>query len=231
MTPPPTSIDGTDITGATIDGQDVQEITVDGQTVFSPGPKVIDDFEATLYEDQNQTLSDYYGVDTSSFSRSTSSAESGTFGVEASGAGVEIHSTSLPNTPVTQGQTIQFFHNQGNANDNNAFYFGVQSVSRDPDSYQLRIIHGNNLIRINVLSGGSKTEIASMTDGGLSSNEWFRFTIDWATDGKISVTMFDLSGNQLDSMSGSDTSYTSGGIGFKSGEFRGHQYWDEVTSI
>jgi len=35
MTPPPTSIDGTDITGATIDGQEVQEITVDGQTVFT----------------------------------------------------------------------------------------------------------------------------------------------------------------------------------------------------
>jgi len=34
----PTSIDGTDITGATIDGQDVQEITVDGQTVFTAGP-------------------------------------------------------------------------------------------------------------------------------------------------------------------------------------------------
>jgi len=32
---PPTSIDGTDITGATIDGNDVTEITVDGQTVFS----------------------------------------------------------------------------------------------------------------------------------------------------------------------------------------------------
>ena len=38
MTPPPTSIDGTDITGATIDGQEVQEITIDGQTVFSAGP-------------------------------------------------------------------------------------------------------------------------------------------------------------------------------------------------
>jgi len=35
---PPTSIDGTDITGATIDGQDVEEITVDGQTVFTAGP-------------------------------------------------------------------------------------------------------------------------------------------------------------------------------------------------
>jgi hypothetical protein len=37
---PPTSIDGTDITGATIDGQDVEEITVDGQTVFSSGPDI-----------------------------------------------------------------------------------------------------------------------------------------------------------------------------------------------
>jgi len=36
----PTSIDGTDITGATIDGQDVQEITVDGQTVFTSGPQI-----------------------------------------------------------------------------------------------------------------------------------------------------------------------------------------------
>jgi len=34
---PPTSIDGTDITGATIDGTDVQEITVDGDVVFSAG--------------------------------------------------------------------------------------------------------------------------------------------------------------------------------------------------
>jgi len=38
----PTSIDGTDITGATIDGTDVQEITVDGQTVFSAGPSLQD---------------------------------------------------------------------------------------------------------------------------------------------------------------------------------------------
>jgi len=33
----PTSIDGTDITGATIDGTEVSEITVDGQTVFTAG--------------------------------------------------------------------------------------------------------------------------------------------------------------------------------------------------
>jgi len=36
----PTSIDGTDITGATIDGTDVTEITVDGQTVFTAVPDI-----------------------------------------------------------------------------------------------------------------------------------------------------------------------------------------------
>jgi len=46
MTPPPTSIDGTDITGATIDGQEVQEITVDGQTVFKTGPPAEGDLQA-----------------------------------------------------------------------------------------------------------------------------------------------------------------------------------------
>jgi len=37
---PPTSIDGTDITGSTIDGTDVQEITVDGDVVFSAAPQI-----------------------------------------------------------------------------------------------------------------------------------------------------------------------------------------------
>jgi len=41
---PPTSIDGTDITGATIDGTDVQEITVDGDVVFSAGGATINNF-------------------------------------------------------------------------------------------------------------------------------------------------------------------------------------------
>jgi len=40
---PPTSIDGTDITGATIDGTDVSEITVDGQTVFTASLPIPDE--------------------------------------------------------------------------------------------------------------------------------------------------------------------------------------------
>jgi hypothetical protein len=51
MSPPPTSIDGTNITGATIDGQNVESITIDGQQVFSAAPdlpaSVVANYDAT----------------------------------------------------------------------------------------------------------------------------------------------------------------------------------------
>jgi len=52
---PPTSIDGTDITGATIDGTDVTEITVDGQTVFSAVGNIPDANELHHHFDATQS--------------------------------------------------------------------------------------------------------------------------------------------------------------------------------
>jgi len=59
----PTSIDGTDITGATIDGQDVQEITVDGQTVFSAAPAIPDSvvWQTPYDEGSGVTVADIIG--------------------------------------------------------------------------------------------------------------------------------------------------------------------------
>ena len=73
----PTSIDGTDITGATIDGTDVTEITVDGDVVFTAGPTIIDDFE-------DQNLNGWDG-DTSSFNISSSRSKFGSFGLQITG--------------------------------------------------------------------------------------------------------------------------------------------------
>jgi len=52
MSPPPTNIDGTDITGATIDGQEVEEITIDGNVVFTSGITTV-----TSRPDDNNTAS------------------------------------------------------------------------------------------------------------------------------------------------------------------------------
>jgi len=62
MSPPPTNIDGTDITGATIDGQEVQEITIDGQTVFTAvPPSGISRWTFDNADITGSTLSDSFG--------------------------------------------------------------------------------------------------------------------------------------------------------------------------
>jgi len=62
---PPTSIDGTDITGATIDGTDVTEITVDGDTVFTAGPDIpvggVSRWTFNNADISNNTLNDFWG--------------------------------------------------------------------------------------------------------------------------------------------------------------------------
>jgi len=65
----PTSIDGTDITGATIDDTDITEITVDGDTVFkevsAPDPNVYfhDDFDdGKLQNRDDSATTSYNGV-------------------------------------------------------------------------------------------------------------------------------------------------------------------------
>jgi hypothetical protein len=62
MSPPPTSIDGTDITGATIDGQNVEEITIDGQTVFTAAADIPNNAVAQ-YDATQLTASDGDQID------------------------------------------------------------------------------------------------------------------------------------------------------------------------
>jgi len=69
---PPTSIDGTDITGATIDGTDVQEITVDGDVVFTAVQRLphFDDFDTNTLSDYE--IYDGTSIDDSDFSIASS---------------------------------------------------------------------------------------------------------------------------------------------------------------
>jgi len=100
MTPPPTSIDGTDITGATIDGQDVEEITVDGQTVFAAS-NPIENFETG-------NLNNYSS--SSVFFVQSSDAFEGTFAMETSGSNGDIFTNNPPSGNVaTFGTDFEFY--------------------------------------------------------------------------------------------------------------------------
>ena len=96
----PTSIDGTEITGATIDGQDVSEITVDGETVFTAIP----DSGVLRYRFEQNLIDDFgtnNGTDNTSAGYRTLSAE-GSFAKSYDGVDDFI---TYPNLNVTSPST------------------------------------------------------------------------------------------------------------------------------
>jgi hypothetical protein len=106
---PPTSIDGTDITGATIDGTDVTEITVDGQTVFTarglPLTNLVHQYDASLSTNETDDIPDQIGSDdlTGSGSGFVSSGQNGLNYIQYSNGG-SSHGANFASTlsgPVT----------------------------------------------------------------------------------------------------------------------------------
>jgi len=234
---PPTSIDGTDITGATIDGTDVQEITVDGQTVFQ-AKTIVDNFEAPLYENQNNTLSTYYNSVTGDFnrySRQTGTVNEGTTALElvADGDTFLIHSLSgLDNYPSV-GDTFRCDFratNFANAETNCAIHFGQQSLSFGGG--MIALVSGDNggTLRFMVDNGG--TELIDV-NCPVNNNEWFTWDIDWTSSG-VDVRVIDSGGNQIgNQVNSNNTKYSSGGIGFRGRGTGGNItcFWDDFRIL
>jgi len=208
---PPTSIDGTDITGATIDGTDVQEITVDGDVVFSSALTFNDAIE-------NDDLSMFTG-DTSLFSTTTAESqqgsrslavtngESGTTGLNGS----QIISTSGLDNYTSEGDTFEFYMKPGSitANDDITFLFGVQNSNT---FYRIFTrARSNSFSDIRKVINGSEGTVDGFSFN--LSSQWYRYEVSW-TSSSVSFTQFDENNNSVGSASTSDLlSTTDGGLG------------------
>jgi hypothetical protein len=128
---PPTSIDGTDITGATIDGQDVEEITVDGQTVFGAYNPLVDDFEdGDLVPSGNWSA---WSGNTGSYSASSGTTINGAFSLRGQSGPAAREITTTLGEKVTGDLTF---------NINN---LGVDT-DRSGDGGELGVFDGSTLI-------------------------------------------------------------------------------------
>jgi len=211
----PINIDGSPVQDITIDGQPVTEVTVDGDVVFPAIPdSVIDNFEETIYGDQNKTLSDIYGGDIESYSRQPTVVADGNQALEGTSSGI-ISSTSGLNRYPDRG--TKFAYNVRATSDrfSASLIFGTQNETATPAGYSVEINWGNSAVRIGVLDGSGNINIISTGSNDYVTDEWYRVEIDWATDGTITVTVFNSTDTQVDSASATDTSYIGGGIGWR----------------
>jgi len=191
---PPTSIDGTDITGATIDGTDVTEITIDGDTVFSAetlpvaysnlvawypfdssfyGGSNADDVTALFNSGQSGDSTAYDGTVSGATYQSSggvtdinAGANSGAFNFDGSD---DTIIPPFPNVDFDQPNTIMGWANTDNSNNEQVIVGFGFSGAKDP-FYFIDIFDNSDFRFIVEDNSGSLQALAT---GGLTTNTSF----------------------------------------------------------
>jgi len=182
------------------------------------------------FEDNNITE---YSGDTSLFNTGTSFNREWAYGLDAFGNTTQkttngIYRTGAGST-IAQGSTIRFFEyvdTTAGTDDESCTLFGVQSAG---NNYALcfevfstdHITIGKNITN-NDTSG---TQLATTNVTWVTG--WYEAVIDWKTDNTITANVYNSSGSLFATVNTTDSSYTTGGVGFT---FWGqHGGWDYYT--
>jgi len=215
----PTSIDGTDITGATIDGTDVQEITVDGQTVFTSGPFTTS-FETGTYNDQFTPSSE--------FSFSTNKAFDGSQSLYLDGTGQYQDYIIHKNQTFSPGQKLTVYVNSDGASFSGPFiHWGSSNSSTvqlsNYTGYYSWIRPGNDTVKLRDVENGSTTELFS-ENVTMPTNSWIEVIIEWQSNGEIIHTIDNTVLSNTANVGSGEGSFW----GF-AGYTGGNEYFDLVT--
>lgn len=88
----------------------------------------------------------------------------------------------------------------------------------------------NNAVRIRKILNGNKITVAS-TDDIPPNQEWLDNEVHWEADGTITFSIFDRHGNHFVTISGVDTQFSSGGIGWRSDDPQSKGYYDYARHV
>jgi len=185
------------------------------------------------FEDGN--ISEYGGDTNSGFAVVTSPVFDGSNSLKKNFDDGRIAATGGRFT-VTQGTklTARVYLDQGSGSANSigsdaqpTFEFAAQSETGigNRSGYAV-LINAENEIRLDRFDNSSKTVLAANSVVP-PEEEWLKVTVDWKSGGTISFTVDDAAGNLVSSGTATDTTYTSGGIGFSNTD--GLCYFDFVV--
>lgn len=176
----------------------------------------------TFFDDfEDNSLSEYSGsgTDLSYFATNASYNYEGSYGLSASGGNTDKQTSGgiyRTNPSFAQGSTIRFFQKiTAGTDDEPCTLFGVggsgQNYAVCLDQYPTdRVVISEDVTSNS--DDGSGTELASAS--ATWGTGWYEVEIDWLTDNSINVTVYDANGASVASVSTTDSSRTSGGMGF-----------------
>jgi hypothetical protein len=196
----------------------VTVLQISGPVTFG----VFEDFEAC-------TLADY-GQDSSGpiVLSDTISYEGNQSAVLPGGETSALIDVSSGNHTTSAGNTYRAWIRTDSTSGANGMVVGAQTVSTTPGGYYLRTDTANE-IRLWKIDGSFTT--LDSTTVTINSGDWYQLELDWAVDGTLTGRVYDTSGTLLGTVSGSDTTFSSGGFGFRYyDQANGPSYVDNITA-
>jgi hypothetical protein len=197
------------------------QIDIDGQTieikVFDIPDNVVDYFEKPLYEDKGNQLSDYYEGDLSTASRQQTTILEGnsSLSVADGESGSFIGSTKgLPNYPK-QDEKFKILVQNPSSGGRIYTYFFVQSANGEA-GYRVGVRPElDDFILQEINSDGSTASVIDSTNVSLSTGVTYKVETLPESTGQITSTLFDEADTQIAQVSGSNSAYSTGGVGYR----------------
>lgn len=166
----------------------------------------------TIIEDFEDNDINEYSLDTDIFETTSEVVKNKKYAlkVELENATKQIVTTNynLKNGNVYRGN----IYIDGNAI--SGIIFGVQDENSS-DGYWVTIDTDNDNFELYLLDDGTANLLGSESDSiNINQNEWYEIKIDWGSQ-NMYFTLFDNDGNEKAKFRDTDSTYTSGGLGFR----------------
>ena len=172
--------------------------------IINADSSVIEDWEGS------SPISNWSG-DTGSFATQQSTVYEGSTAVEWTSGGEDSITKDGVTVAPSDTPISGHFWNDSNGNEL-GLVFGAQSTAGNSslDCYET-FVDTNGKFRLYRQDNGSESELAA-SDVSNAEDGWTKLTVDWQSDGTISVTFTDTTGATT-TISGTDSNYSSGRIG------------------
>ncbi|MBI2120828.1 MAG: DUF2341 domain-containing protein, partial [Parcubacteria group bacterium] len=177
-----------------------------------------------------------YSGDTSLFRTTTSFNYEWSYGLTSAVGSEGARTTDgiyRTDVSVAQGQTIRYFDyidTSTGGDDEVCTLFGVQSPGSNNNNYAvcLEVFGTDHVALVKNVSSNDSSGTSLASKNVTFSTGWYEVEVDWKTNNAIDVSVYDNTGALFATTTATDSSYTSGGVGFA---FWGqHGGWDYYTS-
>ncbi|MCA9362612.1 DUF2341 domain-containing protein, partial [Candidatus Kaiserbacteria bacterium] len=175
----------------------------------------------TIYDDfEDNDITEYSG-NTTKFATAGTYAYGGGYGLDASPGPNDKATDGIARTDITvsQGNIIrymQYIDTSAGSGDEVCTMFGVQSPVTSNQNYAVCLEQFGtdrvSLVRNVENTDSTGTVLASSTISFATG--WYEVEVDWQTDNTIDVSVYDSAGALQATTTATDSTYSSGGIGF-----------------